>query len=67
MDEPEIVTTVAAREGVHPETVKRWIKEGLEVDGVVVLLAHVRVGRRYAVRPSQLRQFYERTEGVRQK
>lgn len=68
MDEPEIVTTVAAREGVHPETVKRWIKKGLEIEeGVTVFLAFVKQGRKYAVRPSALKKFYERTQGVRSK
>lgn len=62
-DLPMLVTTVASQEGVHPDTVKRWIKEGVLMTGKKrVFLAYSMRGLKYVVKPSDLRKFYAETQ-----
>jgi len=62
-DRPLLTTEIARRENLHPNTVKRWIKEGvLGPDHTRVLLAYSMRGVKYAVKPSDLKKFYEESQ-----
>lgn len=64
-DRPLLVTQIASQQGVHPDTVKRWIKEGLLVSGRRrVFLAYSMRGVKYVVKPSDLAKFFEEAQLV---
>lgn len=58
-DVPLLVSAIATREKIHPDTVKRWIKKGVEVGRQRIFLTYSMRGVKYVVRLTDLQKFYD--------